>query len=439
MKSKIAIIGAGLAGCETAWFLGKNGIHIDLFEMKPVKYSPAHKSPFFAELVCSNSLKSTNAYNPSFMLKKEMRILGSIVMESAYKNRVPAGESLAVDREKFSKYITERLTSLKNINVIHEEIKEIPESYDYIVISTGPLTSESFAESLGNLFDNDFLYFYDAIAPVIEADSIDKSKVFFGSRYDKGGDDFLNIPLTKEQYFTFVEALKSAQKVVLRPFEKEKYYEGCLPIEVLAQRGEETLAYGPMKPVGFDESKIGFKPFAVVQLRREDKEGTAYNIVGFQTKLTIKEQERVFRILPGLEKAVFLRYGSIHRNTFIDSPKYLLPTLNLKDKPNIYFAGQITGVEGYLESACCGIMAGYFLACKLKDIKPIIPSRKTAVGALLSHLRTDVKPFQPSGIHLGLFDKAEIPKKIDKKVWIKEIEEINFNIWFAEITKSFIF
>lgn len=439
MKRRIAIIGAGLAGCESAWLLGKNDISIDLFEMKPAKYSPAHKSPNFAELVCSNSLKSTNIFNPSFMLKEEMKMLGSIVIESAYNNRVPAGESLAVDREKFSKYITEKLISFKNINVIHEEIKNIPENYDYIIIATGPLTSEPLAESLTKLFDNNFLYFYDAIAPVIDGESIDRSKVFFGSRYDRGGDDFLNIPLTKEQYSNFVEALKYAQKVVLRTFEKEKYYEGCLPIEVLAQRGEQTLAFGPMKPVGFDEKKIGFKPYAVVQLRREDKEGTAYNMVGFQTKLTIKEQERVFRMLPGLEKAVFLRHGSIHRNTFIDSPKYLLPTLNLKNKPNIYFAGQITGVEGYIESAGSGIMAGYFLLCQLKNIEPIIPSTKTAIGALLSHLRTEIKPFQPSGIHLGLFDKSEMPKKIDKKQWIKENQEKSFKAWIAQISNYFIF
>lgn len=439
MKSRVAVIGAGLAGCEVAWLLGKNGIPLDLFEMKPVKYSPAHKSPYFAELVCSNSLKSINIYHPSFMLKEEMKILGSIVIESAYRNRVLAGESLAVDRDKFSKYITERLRSLKTVNIIHQEVKDIPQNYDFVVIATGPLTSETFSESLGKLLDNNFLYFYDAIAPIIDSDSIDKSKVFFGSRYDRGGDDFLNIPLTKEQYFNFVEALKSAEKVVLRPFEREQYYEGCLPIEVLAQRGELTLAYGPMKPVGFDEKRIGFKPFAVVQLRKEDVEGTAYNIVGFQTKLTIKEQERIFRMLPGLEKAVFLRYGSIHRNTFIDSPKYLLPTLNLKDMPNIYFAGQITGVEGYVESAGCGIMAGIFLLFKIKDIPVDIPDAKTAIGALLSHLKNDTKPFQPSGIHLGLFDKKDMPKNADKKIWIRNKEEESFKNWHQQISKSIIF
>ncbi len=439
MKSKVAIIGAGLAGCEVAWLLGKNGVYIDLFEMKPLKYSPAHKSPYFAELVCSNSLKSINKYHPSSMLKDEMKALGSIIMESAYKNRVPAGESLAVDRDRFSRYITERLRTLETVNIIKKEVQEIPEGYDFIVIATGPLTSESLAESLSKLLGDNFLYFYDAIAPIIDADSIDKSKVFSGSRYERGGDDFLNIPLTKEQYFNFIEALKVAEKVVLRPFEKEKYYEGCLPIEVLAQRGDLTLAYGPMRPVGFDDRKIGFKPFAVVQLRKEDEEGTAYNIVGFQTKLTIKEQEKVFRMLPGLEKAVFLRYGSIHRNTFISSPKYLLPTLNLKDMPGIYFAGQITGVEGYVESAGCGIMAGYFLLCKIKDIPVMIPSSKTAIGAMLSHLKSENRPFQPSGIHYGLFDKRDMPKNVDKKIWIKNNEEESFKAWFEEITKHFIF
>ncbi|MCX7770537.1 MAG: methylenetetrahydrofolate--tRNA-(uracil(54)-C(5))-methyltransferase (FADH(2)-oxidizing) TrmFO [Proteobacteria bacterium] len=439
MKRKIAVIGAGLAGCEAVWLLSKNGIAVDLFEMKPNKYSPAHKLPYFSELVCSNSFKSMNKYNPSFMLKEEMEKLGSIVMESALKNKVPAGESLAVDRENFSKYITEKLLTLNNVKVIYKEVEDIPNEYDFIIIATGPLTSQSLANYLNKLFNNDFLYFYDAIAPIIDSDSIDKSKVFFASRYDKGGDDFLNIPLTKEQYYEFVNALKSAEKVTLRPFEKERYYEGCLPIEVLAERGEETLAYGPMKPVGFDENKIGFKPFAIVQLRREDKEGTAYNIVGFQTKLTIKEQERVFRMLPGLEKAIFLRYGSIHRNTFIDSPTYLLPTLNLKNMRNIFFAGQITGVEGYLESACSGIMAGFFLLCDLMSIEPQIPPRTTAIGALLSHLRTDVKPFQPSGIHLGLFDKKNMPKRIDKKLWIKKQEEEDFNNWFEWASKLVIF
>jgi methylenetetrahydrofolate--tRNA-(uracil-5-)-methyltransferase len=439
MNFKIAIIGGGLAGCESAWFISKNAIHVDLYEMKPKKYTDAHRSPYLAELVCSNSLKSINPLSPSFLLKKEMEELGSIVMESAWKHRVPAGESLAVERDVFSKYITQKLKESPYIKIINEEVEHLPEHYDYYIIATGPLTSPSFSKTLSSLFGSEPLYFYDAIAPIIDGDSIDKSKVFFGSRYDKGGDDYLNIPLTKEQYYKFIEEIKKAEKVKLRPFEKEKFYEGCLPIEVLVERGDETLAYGPMKPVGFNSNKIGFKPYAVLQLRKEDPQGTAYNMVGFQTKLTIKEQERVFRMLPGLEKAIFLRYGSIHRNTFIDSPRILNKTLNSKKYENIYFAGQITGVEGYIESSACGILAGYFLAAKLKGFEPIIPPKTIALGALLGHLQTEVKPFQPSGIHLGLFDKTGMPKKYDKKLWVKEQETKDFKSWKEAILTQVIF
>jgi methylenetetrahydrofolate--tRNA-(uracil-5-)-methyltransferase len=439
MNFKIAIIGGGLAGCESAWFISKNAIHVDLYEMKPKKYTDAHRLPFLAELVCSNSLKSINPLSPSFLLKKEMEELGSIVMESAWKHRVPAGESLAVERDVFSKYITQKLKESPYIKIINEEVEHLPEHYDYYIIATGPLTSPSFSKTLSLLFGSEPLYFYDAIAPIIDGDSIDKSKVFFGSRYDKGGDDYLNIPLTKEQYYKFIEEIKKAEKVKLRPFEKEKFYEGCLPIEVLVERGDETLAYGPMKPVGFDSNKIGFKPYAVLQLRKEDPQGTAYNMVGFQTKLTIKEQERVFRKLPGLEKAIFLRYGSIHRNTFIDSPRILNKTLNSKKYENIYFAGQITGVEGYIESSACGILAGYFLTAKLKGFEPIIPPKTIALGALLGHLQTEVKPFQPSGIHLGLFDKTGMPKKYDKKLWVKEQETKDFQSWKEAILTQVVF
>jgi len=439
MNFKIAIIGGGLAGCESAWFISKNAIHVDLYEMKPKKYTDAHRSPYLAELVCSNSLKSINPLSPSFLLKKEMEELGSIVMESAWKHRVPAGESLAVERDVFSKYITQKLKESPYIKIINEEVEHLPEHYDYYIIATGPLTSPSFSKTLSSLFGSEPLYFYDAIAPIIDGDSIDKSKVFFSSRYDKGGDDYLNIPLTKEQYYKFIEEIKKAEKVKLRPFEKEKFYEGCLPIEVLVERGDKTLAYGPMKPVGFDSNKIGFKPYAVLQLRKEDPQGTAYNMVGFQTKLTIKEQERVFRMLPGLEKAIFLRYGSIHRNTFIDSPRILNKTLNSKKYENIYFAGQITGVEGYIESSACGILAGYFLTAKIKGFEPIIPPKTIALGALLGHLQTEVKPFQPSGIHLGLFDKTGMPKKYDKKLWVKEQETKDFKSWKEAILTQVVF
>lgn len=439
MQKKIAVIGAGLAGCEAVWILSKNGIYVDLFEMKPLKFSEAHKSPDFSELVCSNSLKSLNPLNPSCMLKDEMSKLGSIVMKSAIKFKVPAGESLAVNRQFFSKYITETICNSPFVHIFHGEVTSLPEGYNYYIIATGPLTSEGFTNFLQTLFVDSFLYFYDAIAPIIDAESIDMSKAFFGSRYNKGGDDYLNIPLTKEEYYQFINAIKEAEKVPFRPFEKELFYEGCLPIEVLVKRGDETLAYGPMKPVGFDAAKAGFKPYAVVQLRKEDKEGTAFNMVGFQTRLTISSQEKVFRLLPGFKNAIFLRYGSIHRNTFINAPKFLLPTLNSHNYKNIYFAGQITGVEGYLESAACGVMAGYFVLCEVKGVQPIIPPTTTAIGALLSHLQRDVGNFQPSGIHLGLFDKSLMPKEANKKLWVKEQELKDFEKWLREIEKVIIF
>ncbi|MCX7991320.1 MAG: methylenetetrahydrofolate--tRNA-(uracil(54)-C(5))-methyltransferase (FADH(2)-oxidizing) TrmFO [Proteobacteria bacterium] len=434
---KIAVIGAGLAGCEAVNLLIKNNFSVDLFEMKPKKLSPAHKLPTFAELVCSNSLKTTRDTHPQGMLKYELLKLNSVILSKAQLAKVPSGDALAVDRVLLSKLVTDEIMKMKNLRIINKEVEELPQGYDYYIIATGPLTSESLSEYLASeLLGSESLYFYDAIAPIIDAESIDMSRTFFGSRYDKGGDDYLNIPLTKEEYLKFIDALRSAEKVPLRSFEKPRYYEGCLPVEVLAERGIDTLAYGPMKPVGFDERKIGFKPYAVVQLRREDKEGTAYNLVGFQTKLTIKEQERIFRSLRGLERAVFLRYGSIHRNTFIDAPKHLNITLNLKGRENIYFAGQITGVEGYVESIATGLLSALFLIFRIKNISPVIPSARTALGALLSHTQREITPYQPSGLHLGLFLKEDVPKKL-KEERILENERKDFDI-FSEEIKNFI-
>ncbi len=360
------------------------------------------------------------------MLKKELQELDSIIINTAYNCRVPAGLSLAVDRYCLSRAVTNKLLSFPNLTFLSREVKELPDGFDYYVIATGPLTSEPFAKYISSLIGDDFLYFYDAIAPIIDADSIDMTKVFRASRYGKGDDDFLNIPLRKEEYLSFVELLKTAEKVVLRPFEKEIFYEGCMPIEVMAERGVDTLAYGPMKPVGFDCSKIGFEPYAVVQLRSEDKERTAYNMVGFQTKLTYKEQERVFRTLPGLENVRFLRYGSIHRNTYVDAPKVLLPTLNLKTKETVFLAGQITGVEGYVESAATGLVAGIFILSEIRGVTPPEMTQKFALGALLSHLRTEKTPFQPTGIHFGLFDKSGCRKKQEKKQFVYEQEKAAF-------------
>ncbi|GAB4436379.1 MAG: methylenetetrahydrofolate--tRNA-(uracil(54)-C(5)) -methyltransferase (FADH(2)-oxidizing) TrmFO [bacterium] len=423
---KIAVIGAGLAGSEAAFFLLKQGFDVSLFEMKPQKFTEAHKLPTFAELVCSNSLKSMQEGSPSFMLKKEMEELGSIIINNAYKCKVPAGLSLAVDRVCLSREVTDQLLSFTNLIIERKEIISIPEGFDYYIIATGPLTTPAFATHISSLIGSDFLYFYDAIAPIIDAESIDFTRVFKGSRYNKGGDDFINIPLTEEQYLSFVNALRGAEKVVLRPFEKEIFYEGCMPIEVMAERGLNTLAYGPMKPVGFDKEIVGFEPYAVIQLRSEDRENSAYNMVGFQTKLTYKEQERIFRMLPGLEKAEFLRYGSIHRNTFVDAPQVISPFLHLYVNDRIYLAGQITGVEGYVESAALGLLAGIFLTARIKQVTLPEFSAKTALGALLSHLKTSRRPFQPSGIHYGLFDKSGCKSKKEKKVFIYTQERDSF-------------
>lgn len=421
---KIAVIGAGLAGSEAAYFLLKQGFNVHLFDMKPERFTEAHKLPTFAELVCSNSLKSLAEGSPSFMLKKELQELDSIIINSAYKCRVPAGLSLAVDRDCLSKTVTETLLSFPNLTVICEELVSLPTGYDFYIIATGPLTTKPFSDFISNLVGSDFLYFYDAIAPIVDAESIDFSKVFKASRYNKGEADFLNIPLTEEQYLSFVNELKSAEKVPLRKFEKEVYYEGCMPIEVMAERGINTLAYGPLKPVGFDKELFGFQPYAVAQLRSEDYEGTAYNMVGFQTKLTIKEQERVFRMLPGLENASFFRYGSIHRNTYIEAPKVLSSTLNLKNIGNVYLAGQITGVEGYVESTAIGFLSALFLTANIKKIDLPELNQKFALGALLSHLKNQSQPFQPTGIHFGLFDKTGCKKKNERKMFVynQEIE-----------------
>lgn len=430
---KIAVIGAGLAGCEAAYLLLKNGYNVTLFEMKPEKFTPAHKLPLYGELVCSNSLKTLRDTHPQGMLKNELIKVKSLIISKAFESRVPAGDSLAVNREILSKLVTDSLLQFKNLKIVTTEVSDLPESFDYYIVATGPLTTPLFSEYLSDLLGSEGLYFYDAIAPIVDYETIDKSKVFFGSRYGKGEDDFLNIPLTREEYYNFVSELNNAEKVVLRQFEEEKYYEGCLPIEVLAKRGVDTLAYGPLKPVGFNNKITNFKPYAIIQLRREDKEGTAYNIVGFQTKLTIPEQERVFRLIPGLNNVKFLRYGSIHRNTFINARKYLLQTLNLKMQPNIFFAGQITGVEGYVESITTGFLAALFLIHIAKGTFLSIPSRKTAFGALLSHLQGDPENFQPSGIHLGLFEKEKFRTKNERLQSVLENERKDFSVWFDKI------
>ncbi len=417
MKSnKITIIGGGLAGCEAAWQLAIRNIKVKLFEMKPKKFSPAHKSDKLAELVCSNSLRSNQLQSAVGILKEEMRMAGSLIMEAADKNKVPAGKALAVDRQAFSSYITDKILSHPNIEVIREEVTFVPNE-GITVIATGPLTSNALSESLKKIIGEDYLHFYDAIAPIVLAESINMNIAFRGSRYEQGDNregDYINCPLTEEEYKRFITELLNAKKVPLKDFEKAVYFEGCLPIEVMAQRGLNTLRFGPMKPVGLIDPRTGKTPYAVVQLRMEDKEGTMYNMVGFQTKLTYPEQKRVFRLIPGLENAEFVRLGSIHRNTFVCAPKVIDNTLRLKKKSNIFLAGQISGVEGYVESTAMGLIVALNIWQILTGKKPLIPPNTTAHGALIFHISSaNPKNFQPMNVNFGLFKPAE--KKIPKK------------------------
>ncbi len=411
----LKVIGGGLAGCEAAWSIAKAGIPVELYEMKPAKFTPAHRSPLFAELVCSNSLKSEREGTAAGLLKAEMGRLGSICIESALHSRVPAGGALAVDRDKFSAYITEKIRSHPLIKVIEGEVTSIPEGI--CVIATGPLTSDALSQEISKLLGSEYLSFYDAVAPIIAADSIDMTKAFFASRYNKGGeDDYINCPMDKEQYLRFYDALVNAKTAPLHDFEiNPKVYEGCMPVEVMAKRGVDTLRFGPLKPVGLTDPRTGQRPYAVVQLRRENKEGTMYNLVGFQTNLLFGEQKRVFSLIPGLENAEFLRYGVMHRNTFIDSPRLLTPALNLRKTPSVFFAGQITGVEGYMESAASGIMAGINSARLYKGKEPLLLPEETMLGALINYISNEeVKDFQPMGANFGLLSTIGIKYKQER-------------------------
>jgi len=403
----IIVVGGGLAGCEAAWQIAKRGGKVFLFEMKPKIFSSAHRSPFLAELVCSNSLKSESPENASGVLKEELWRLDSIILRVGRETRVPAGDSLAVDREAFSERITRFLEGLKEVEIIREEIKTLPQE-GIVLVTTGPLTSEPFSNEIRKLTGAQHLYFYDAISPIVTAESVDFSKTFKASRYGKGGEDYLNCPMGEEEYYRFVEALCLAEKVPLRDFEKRYFFEGCLPVEELAGRGKDTLAFGPLKPVGLRDPKTRKTPFAVVQLRQENRYATLFNLVGFQTRLRQGEQERVFRMIPGLEKSEFARWGSIHRNTFVDSPRILTPSLQLKDRPDIFFAGQITGVEGYVESTAMGLLAGINGFFRKMGKKPATPPPTTAIGALLHYItHSPVVPFQPMNINFGLFPPLE--------------------------------
>ena len=413
--TKVNVIGAGLAGCETAWALARYGIGVRLFEMKPKKFSPAHKYGGFAELVCSNSLKAARLESAAGLLKTEMEMLGSLTVPCAKANSVEAGGALAVDRERFSDSVTEKIRSCELIEVIEQEVIELPEGVT--IIASGPLTSGALAEEIRKLC-GEGLSFYDAAAPIVTYESLDMAKVFFASRYDRGDADYINCPMDKEEYLAFYRALIGAERVQLKDFETHPFsvYEGCMPIEELASRGEDTMRFGPMKPVGITDKRTGRRPYAVVQLRRENREATLFNLVGFQTNLKFGEQKRVFSMIPGLENAEFMRFGVMHRNTFINSPVLLNADFSMREHPDIFFAGQMTGVEGYMESAASGIIAGTAAARRLLGLGPVVLPKDTMTGALSAYISDPFNDgkFQPMGANMGIL--PDIGERIkDKK------------------------
>lgn len=420
---QVTVIGAGLAGCEAAWALANRGFKVRLCEMKPKKYSPAHKYSGFAELVCSNSLKSADTASACGMLKEEMRYMGSVTMQAAEKTKVSAGGALAVNRELFSDAVTEAIKNHPNIEIVYDEITEFPESNT--IIATGPLTSDALAEKIREKC-GEALSFYDAAAPIITAESIDMSLAFFATRYDKGDADYINCPMTREEYEAFYNELVNAESVPLKAFENLKVYEGCMPVEVLAKRGIESVRYGCMKPVGLTDPRTGRRPYAVVQLRKENNEGTLYNLVGFQTNLKFGEQKRVFSMITGLQNAEFVRYGVMHRNTFLNGPQLLDKNFMLKGSDNVYFAGQITGVEGYVESAASGIVAGINLAHSLMGKPPLLLPDTCMTAALAKHISTENKDFQPMGANMGILPALEDRIK-DKKLRYRTIADRGLN------------
>ena len=413
--AKVAVIGAGLAGSEAAYRIANEGFEVDLYEMRPQKKTPAHRTDKFAELVCSNSLGGKEITTGAGLLKEEMKMLNSLVVKTAEEFSVPAGGALAVDREKFSQKITEALENHPNINVIREEVKKIPENYEVVVIATGPLTSEELSKEIQKLTGQEHLYFYDAIAPTVDAETVDFSKGFWGDRYGKGEGDYFNCVLTEEEYERFYEELLKGEQVPLKDFERAVFFEGCLPIEEIARRGKQTLLFGPMKPVGLVDPRTGKQPFAVVQLRKENKEGSLLSMVGFQTKLKYPEQKRIFRLIPALKDATFVRLGSIHRNTFIQSQKVLKPTLQMKERPNILFAGQITGVEGYAASSATGILAGINAVKILKGEEPVVPPETTMLGGLVKYITEPKEELQPMNPNFALLPDLKGKKVRDKR------------------------
>ncbi len=423
--SKVLIVGGGLAGSEAAYYLASRGIETTLVEMKPKKFTPAHESADYGELVCSNSLKSNDIYaNACGLLKEEMRILGSMILEAAEHTKVPAGAALAVDREKFSAYITEKLKTCPNLTLVSEEVKNIPDTESeggrYVIIATGPLTSDALSEDILR-YTGGGLHFYDASAPIVSAESVDMTCAFTGDRYGKGTGDYINCPMDKDEYYAFVDALLGAERAHLHEFEKGEIFEGCMPIEVMASRGRDTLRYGTLKPVGL-YGEDGKRPYAVLQLRKENAEGTTYNLVGFQTNLKFPEQKRVFSMIPALKNADYLRYGVMHRNTYIQSPDVLNRNFAVMNNQRLYFAGQITGVEGYVESAASGLLAAIHIADEILKRPTHVFDDRTMCGALQTHISTKVKDFQPMNANFGILQS--LPERIrDKKERYRALAE----------------
>ncbi len=421
----VTIIGGGLAGCEVAYQIAKHGIKVKLYEMKPHKFSPAHSNPNLAEIVCSNSFKSNLHTNACGLLKEELRLLDSLLIKCADETRVPAGQALAVDREKFSELITQRIKQIPNIEVINEEITQIPTDSEIVVIATGPLTTDKLSQEVMKITGKQGLHFYDAAAPIVEKDSINMNIGFLGDRYGKGEACYINLPMNKEEYENFWKELVNAEIVELHEFEKREIFEGCMPVEVMAKRGIDTLRFGPLKPVGFTDPRTNLRPYAIVQLRQDNKEASIYNIVGFQTNLKFGEQKRVFSMIPGLENAEFVKYGVMHRNTFINSPELLDETYNLKTNKNIYFAGQITGVEGYVESIASGMVVGLNIVNQIQNKEKIIFPTTTMIGALSKYIATPNEKFQPMNANFGILKSKIYSKQSDKKRRYQEMSDIS--------------
>lgn len=434
INREVVVIGAGLAGAEAAYQLAKNGIKVKLYEMRPKVSTEAHKSDKFAELVCSNSLGGDHLGNASGLMKEELRRMGSLLIEVADQTKVPAGQALAVDREGFSQIITDRLHSMENIEIINEELKEIPKD-TVVLVASGPLTSEALSKNIAEMLDQEYLYFYDAAAPIVTLESIDKDKVYFQSRYGKGDGEYINCPMTKEEYEAFYEALITAERAPMKKFEEEKLFEGCMPVERIAQRGIKTLLFGPLKPKGLTNPKTDRWDYAVVQLRQDDKDGKLYNLVGFQTNLKWGEQKRVFSMIPGLENAEFIRYGVMHRNTFIDSTKLLTPALNLKGNDNIYFAGQITGGEGYVCAIATGLMAATNIIRKFDGKEPIILDDRSSIGAIIKYITEEKKNFQPMGPNFGIIKSLD-ERIRDKKEKYNKISKIALDYLEEKLTQE---